>query len=69
LLADVEPFRVRWALQHWPYTIAKLARTLMPPEAKRSTAVASVEARVLKTAWDRLNLEGWSTIAWPEGHD
>ena len=26
LLADCEPFRVRWALQHWPYAIAKLVR-------------------------------------------
>ena len=34
LLSDCEPFRVRWALQHWPYTIAKLVRTLMPPAVK-----------------------------------
>ena len=29
LLVDCEPFRVRWALQHWPYSIAKLTRSLM----------------------------------------
>jgi hypothetical protein len=58
LLADCEPFRVRWALQHWPYPIAKLTRSLMPPASKRSTTVSRGEALVLKTAWDRLNLEG-----------
>jgi hypothetical protein len=65
LLADGEPFRVRWALQHWPYTIAKLTRSLMPSDAKRSTVVTQVEWLVLKTAWDRLNLEGHSSQVWP----
>lgn len=54
LLADCEPFRVRWALQHWPYTIAKLVRALMPPAEKRSPVMMHVEAEVLKAAWDRL---------------
>jgi hypothetical protein len=58
LLADCEPFRIRWALQHWPYTIAKLTRSLMPPVSQRSRMVSQGEALVLKTAWDRLNLEG-----------
>ncbi len=65
LLTDCEPFRVRWALQHWPYTIAKLTRSLMPPDAKRSAVVTQVESLVLKTAWDRLNLEGRSSRVWP----
>jgi hypothetical protein len=56
LLADCEPFRVRWALQHWPYTIAKLVRALMPPAAKRSPVMMHVESEVLKAAGDRLNL-------------
>ncbi len=56
LLSDCEPFRVRWALQHWPYTIAKLVRTLMPPAVKRSPVMMQVESEVLKTAWERLNL-------------
>ena len=30
LLADCDPFRVRWALQHLPYPIAKRIRSLMP---------------------------------------
>jgi hypothetical protein len=58
LLADCEPFRVRWALQHWPYTIAKLVRALMPPAAKRSPVMMHVEAEVLKSAWDRIHPEG-----------
>jgi hypothetical protein len=65
LLADGEPFRVRWALQHWPYTMAKLTRSLMPPESKRSSVVTQVESLVLKTAWNRLNLEGRASRAWP----
>jgi hypothetical protein len=58
LLADAEPFRARWALQHWPYAIAKLVRSLMPPAAKRSPVMMQVEAEILKTARDRLTLEG-----------
>ncbi len=65
LLGDCEPFRVRWALQHWPYTIAKLTRSLMTLESKRSPVVSHVEAEVLKTAWDRLNLEGRLRKPWP----
>ena len=65
LLTDCEPFRLRWALQHWPYTIAKLLRSLMAPEGKRSPVVAHVESRVLKTAWERLNLEGALSTSWP----
>ena len=58
LLADCEPFRVRWALQHWPYAIAKLVRALMPPAAKRSSVMMHVESEVLKAAGDRLRLRG-----------
>jgi hypothetical protein len=55
LLVDCEPFRVRWAVQHWPYTIAKLVRSLMPPPAKRSPVMMHVESEVLKVAWERLS--------------
>jgi hypothetical protein len=57
LLSDCEPFRVRWALQHCPYTIAKLARSLMPPAEKRSAVMMQVESEILRTAWERLNGE------------
>ena len=58
LLADCEPFRVRWALQHWPYSIAKLVRAATPPDAKRSPVMMHVESAILRAAWDRLCLRG-----------
>jgi hypothetical protein len=58
LLADCDPFRVRWALQHLPYPVAKRARSLMPAAEHRSPAVSRLEAVILKTAWRRLALEG-----------
>jgi hypothetical protein len=66
LLAECEPFRLRWALQHWPYPIAKLIRALMPPVTNRSSALFESETWILKTAWDRLNLERRLPLAWPE---
>jgi hypothetical protein len=56
LLAECEPFRVRWALQHWPYAIAKLVRALMPPAEKRSPVMMQVEAEVLRAAWGRIGI-------------
>jgi hypothetical protein len=68
LLADVEPFRLRWALQHWPYPMAKLVRSLMPPAGSRSTALLEWESLVLKTAWGRLNVEGRLSLNLPDAH-
>jgi hypothetical protein len=68
LLADAEPFRLRWALQHWPYPIAKLVRSLMPPTGRRSTSLLDWESLVLKTAWDRLNVEGRLSLDPPDEH-
>jgi hypothetical protein len=65
LLTNCEPFRVRWALQHWPYAIAKLIRSLMLPAGKWSSSLLRGESLVLKTAWDRLNLEGRLAMTWP----
>jgi hypothetical protein len=65
LLADCEPFRVRWALQHWPYPIAKLVRSLMANAANRPASLLQSESMILKTAWDRLNLEGTLAMPWP----
>jgi hypothetical protein len=58
LLADCDPFRVRWALQHLPYPVAKRARSLMPAAEHRSAAVSRLEAVILKAALQRLALEG-----------
>jgi hypothetical protein len=68
LLADAEPFRLRWALQHWPYPIVKLVRSLMPPAGRRSTSLLDWESLVLKTAWDRLNVEGRLSLDPPDEH-
>ena len=68
LLADAEPFRLRWALQHWPYPIAKLVRSLMPPTGRRSTSLLDWDSLVLKTAWDRLNVEGRLSLDPPDEH-
>jgi hypothetical protein len=65
LLADCEPFRVRWALQHWPYAIAKLVRGLMPPATKRSPVLMQVESEVLKAAWDRIEPQGLAIVEMP----
>jgi hypothetical protein len=55
LLAAAEPYRVRWALQHVPYFLARELRHSI--HAEGGTAAAT-EERVLRTAWDRLALEG-----------
>jgi hypothetical protein len=64
LLAGCEPFRVRWALQHWPYPMAKLTRALMAAAATSPEELEG-ESLVLKTAWDRLTLEGRLPMPWP----
>ena len=66
LLAECEPFRLRWALQHWPYPIAKLIRSLMPAASQRAPFLTDGESLVLKTAWDRLTLEGRLSMSWPD---
>ena len=58
LLADFEPFRLRWALQHWPYPVVKQTRSLMSGAAKRTPGEFAGETELLKTAWERLRLEG-----------
>ncbi len=55
LLSLAEPFRVRWALQHWPYAIARQIRPLMPPPSKRTPVMMQVESTLFRTAQDRLS--------------
>jgi hypothetical protein len=69
LLADFEPFRLRWALQHWPYPIAKLMRALLPGAGTVAPGVLRAESHVLKTAWDRLALDGRIAMPWPASND
>jgi hypothetical protein len=66
LLADCDPFRTRWTLQHLPYPIAKRIRSLMPSPQKRSIGVSSLESLLLKTAWERLSLEKRITRKHPD---
>jgi hypothetical protein len=66
LLADSEPFRLRWALQHWPYPIVKLARSLMSDASSRTPGILRGEAQLLKSAWERLTLEGRQIDPWPD---
>jgi hypothetical protein len=57
LLAAVEPYLARWALQHLPYSVARFTRSLMAATARDGEA-AEVESRVLRASWDRLRAEG-----------
>jgi hypothetical protein len=66
LLADSEPFRLRWALQHWPYPIVKLTRSLMSDPSSRTPGVLRGESQLLKSAWERLTLEGRLREPWPD---
>jgi hypothetical protein len=66
LLAACEPFRARWALQHWPYPMAKLTRSLMAASANQPPFIERGESLVLKTVWDRLTLEGRLSMPWPD---
>jgi hypothetical protein len=68
LLVDTEPFRLRWALQHWPYPIAKLIRALLPRSLSQPPSFLEWESWILKTAWERLNLDGRLVPAWPDSY-
>ena len=57
-LSCCEPYRVRWALQHLPYPIAKRIRNQMPRKPLSGHAIMKVESLVLSAAWHRLNQEG-----------
>jgi hypothetical protein len=69
LLADFEPFRLRWALQHWPYPIAKLLRSLLADAVKHPALLLRGESLVLRVAWDRVALDGRIKTGWPESHE
>jgi hypothetical protein len=65
LLSDAQPFRLRWALQHWPYPIAKLIRAMIPRATSPDRLLVQWETLILKTAWHRLNVEGKLGPTWP----
>jgi len=65
LLAVCEPFRTRWALQHLPYPIVKLIRTLTSQASSRAMAGLPLESLILRAAWARLILEGRIDVPFP----
>jgi hypothetical protein len=65
LLIDAEPFRLRWALQHWPYPVAKLVRSLIPTDDSPRNALRLAESLILRIAWDRLHQERRLAVEWP----
>jgi hypothetical protein len=58
LLARAEPYRVRWALQHVAYPVAKRLRVAASRPEASVREVQELEARVLDAAWGRLREEG-----------
>ncbi len=61
LLAKADPYRVRWALQHVPYDVAKRLRAAASAAEAGVRAVATMERSLLDTAWSRLRDEGRSS--------
>lgn len=58
LLAVAEPFRVRWALQHLPYNLAKFARLqLVKPTGVDPAVLIAWESRLLSTAQKQVAAE------------
>ena len=66
LLAGCEPYRVRWALQHIPYPVAKRIRSIMSAAPSVSDQILRLEIAVLKTAWTRLTLENRLSVRHPD---
>lgn len=66
LLTGCEPYRVRWALQHVPYPVAKRIRLVMSASRSVSQEVRRLESAVLKTAWTRLILHNRLSVRHPD---
>jgi hypothetical protein len=64
LLSSVDPYRVRWALQHVPYRLAKSMRNLIGTTAKRRPTLESWESGLLLIAWRQLFDEGRISTGW-----
>jgi hypothetical protein len=61
-----EPFRMRWALQHQPYALARRIRSLISAAPAASESVLRMENAILKAAWTRLTLENRLRLEHPE---
>jgi hypothetical protein len=65
LLVAAEAFRVRWALQHVPYPVAKRIRSIMARNPEVGGGLLQTEAMILEAVWRRLALEGRLAIQHP----
>ena len=54
LLTEPEPHRVRWALQHVPYQVAKRVRSIMAQQIGLTTGHLELESMLLRASWERL---------------
>jgi hypothetical protein len=58
LIGKVEPYRLRWALQHVPYPIAKRLRGIASQQVAAVKSVQTWELAFLHAASERLEVEG-----------
>jgi hypothetical protein len=58
LIGKVEPYRLRWALQHVPYPVAKRLRGLASQQVAAVKSVQAWELGFLNAASERLEIEG-----------
>jgi hypothetical protein len=65
-LVGQEPHRVRWALQHLPYPIAKYMRSNMALDSQPSAKLLLLETMLLQAAWERLAQEQHLTLRYPD---
>jgi hypothetical protein len=68
LLADAEPYRLRWALQHLPYPIAKRIRVYAAQPLAAVKSVRAWESSILEAASSRLRSDGRPSLE-PDGMD
>ncbi len=64
LLQAAEPYRVRWALQHLPYTTARSLRSLMGPRGRKAPMLVRWESDVLRASWTLLYEESRLPVPW-----
>ena len=66
LLTSSESHRVRWALQHLPYSMAKSIRTSIGQAARKMPMLVRWERELLRAAWDMLHVHGRISGPWEE---
>jgi hypothetical protein len=64
LLSHEEPHRVRWVLQHLPYSTARAVRSLLVEPGRKTVMLARWERGMLRASWMLLQREGRITEPW-----